>query len=960
MEAASTGDRESGRIRSGDRATGHVTAGDRESGRISSDVRANDHVSLLINGKEVTVRAGKTLLQAASAAGIRIPHLCHDPRLTPTGACRLCLVEIDGQPGLHTACTRLVQEGLKVRTDTESVQAMRKAVLELLVSEHNWTCPTCDRDGDCLLQDYAYEYHVDERAHPSVMIAPGQPNYTTDSLAIGYDPSKCVRCQRCVKICEEVQGVEALTLKERGSEVQVTTGFEVALQESVCELCGQCVSTCPTAALFDKASAGQGKAKDLVAVRTTCPYCGVGCQIDLNVDRRRNRIVRVTTRVGSVPNDGNTCVKGRFGMDFVGRRDRLSKPLIRENGALREASWDEALDLVGARFLELKQRWGPDSLAGLSSAKTTNEDNYVMQKLVRTAFGTNNVDHCARLCHASTVTGLAMAFGSGAMTNSIRELRDAPLLFVIGSNTTECHPVIGIQLRQARARGSTLIVADPRRIPLAERATLHLQHRPGTDVALLNGMMNVILAEGLQDEQFIRTRTEGFEDLRVSLEAYAPDTAASITGVPAEDIRRAARLFAEADGAAIVYSMGITQHATGTDNVLAVANLAMITGNVGKERAGVNPLRGQNNVQGACDVGALPNVFSGYQRVDDAAARAKFEAAWGMPLPSRPGLTVVEIMNAAAEGRIKGMYIMGENPALSDPDIAHVREALTAVDFLVVQDIFLSETAELADVVLPACSFAEKDGTFTNTERRIQRVRRAVMPPGQAREDWRILGDVASRMGVSLDYPDASAIMDEIAALTPIYGGISHERLKGIGIQWPCPTKDHPGTPVLHRQSFTRGKGKCHPVHFLPPQEMPDADYPFVLTTGRLLAHWHTGTMTRRSEVLATLVPHGVVEVNPSDAEALGLSSGETVAVSSRRGRIEIPVQISPRIGLHTVFLTFHFKEHPANALTIAALDPVAKIPEFKACAVRLEKLVAAGRPEGAPADGNGSRAVQS
>jgi len=899
-----------------------------------------DDITLTIDTCELAAQPGQTILQVALAHGIDIPHVCYDPRLTPTGACRLCLVEIEGQPGLETACTRLAEPGMVVQTNTEDIRALRKATLELLLSEHNPTCTTCDRDGDCLLQDYAYEYQVEEGRFPSVMIPPGDRNYTTDNKAIVYDPSKCIRCQRCVKVCAEVQMANALTLKDRAGDVQVTTGFDVELYDSPCEVCGQCVSACPTGALYETAAVGQGKTKDLVKTRTTCPYCGVGCQLDLNVNRKTGRIVRVTSEAGCVPNDGNTCVKGRFGMEFVAKADRLTTPLVKENGSFREASWDEALHLVAARFTQLKSQYGPDALAGLSSAKTTNEDNYIMQKFVRAVFGTNNVDHCARLCHASTVAGLARAFGSGAMTNSIEELRGAPCVFVIGSNTTECHPVIGILIRQAVASGDTaLIVADPRRISLAGIAEVHMQQRPGTDVALINAMMNVILEEGLEDKDFVAQRTEDFESLREAVADYTPETASTITGVAADDIRRAARRYASAPSASIVYSMGITQHTTGTDNVLSLANLAMLTGNVGRECTGVNPLRGQNNVQGACDLGALPNVYSGYQKVDDPAVQEKFEKAWNATLSGKPGLTVVEIMNAAAEASIRGLYIVGENPMLSDPDINHVREGLERLDFLVVQDVFLSETAQLADVVLPACSFAEKDGTFTNTERRVQRVRKAVEPPGQAREDWRILCDVAQRMGYAMAYPDASAIQHESASLTPIYGGITYDRLDGVGLQWPCPTSDHPGTRFLHQGKFSRGKGKFHAVRYLPPKEMPDDEYPFVLTTGRVLEHWHTGTMTRRCEVLDDLVPHGTLELNPRDAEALGVDSGDTVAVHSRRGRIEVPTNVTDSVAPGTVFLAFHFKEHPANALTIAALDPIAKIPEFKVCAVQVGRV---------------------
>ncbi|NIA14392.1 MAG: formate dehydrogenase subunit alpha [Nitrospiraceae bacterium] len=898
-----------------------------------------DTITLTIDGSELNAEPGQTIIQVAEANGIEIPRLCHDPRLTPTGACRLCLVEIEGQRGLHTACTRVAEPGMDVRTSTNEIRETRKTIIELLLSEHDPRCTTCDKDGDCLLQDYAYEYQIDETRFPSIPTHAGA-NYTAGNSAMRYDAAKCVRCMRCVKICAEVQGVEALTLRDRAGSVAVTTGFDTPLYDSPCEVCGQCVSACPTAALYETAAAGQGKAKDLVKTRTTCPYCGVGCQLDLNVNVATGRIVRVTSSPGVVPNDGNACVKGRFGMDFVGKEDRLTQPLIKEDGAFRTATWDEALDLVATRFTEMKKQHGPDALAGLSSAKTTNEDNYVMQKLVRAVFGTNNVDHCARLCHASTVAGLARAFGSGAMTNSIEELRRTPLVFVIGSNTTECHPVIGILIRQAVAAGdTTLVVADPRKISLTDIACCHLRHRPGTDVTLINAMIHAIIEEGLEDKAFIEERTEDFEAVREAVAECSPEEAAKITGVDADDIRRAACLYAQAPSASIVYSMGITQHSTGTDNVLSLANLAMVTGNVGKECAGVNPLRGQNNVQGACDLGALPNVYSGYQKVDDPDIHAKFEKAWNAKLDDKAGLTVVEIMNAAAQKQVRGLYIMGENPMISDPDINHVREALEALDFLVVQDIFLTETAELADVVLPARSFAEKDGTFTNTERRVQRVRQAVAPPGDARDDWSIVCDVATRMGYAMSYKDASAIQDEIAALTPIYGGITYDRIADVGLQWPCPDSGHPGTQFLHEGAFKRGKGKFHPVRFLPPKEMPDDEYPFVLTTGRLLQHWHTGTMTRRCEVLDDLVPHGTLELNPADAEKLDVAPGSTVSVRSRRGRITLPANVTERVGPGTVFLTFHFKEHPANALTIAALDPIAKIPEFKVCAVRIEKV---------------------
>ncbi|MCK5558201.1 MAG: formate dehydrogenase subunit alpha, partial [Candidatus Hydrogenedentes bacterium] len=564
----------------------------------------------------------------------------------------------------------------------------------------------------------------------------------------------------------------------------------------------------------------------------------------------------------------------------------------------------------------------------------TNEENYLFQKFVRVVFGTNNVDHCARLCHASTVAGLARAFGSGAMTNSIDEIERADAILVTGSNTTEAHPIIALRIKAAVMKhGAKLIVADPRRIDLVRFAEVHIRQRPGTDVALFNAMMNVIISEGLHDEDFIRERTEGFDDARAIIEEYTPAVAEEITGVPADDIRRAARIYAGAERASIIYSMGITQHTTGTDNVLTLANLAMLTGNVGKESTGVNPLRGQNNVQGACDLGALPNVFPGYQAVNDEALREKFQKAWNVSLPGEPGLTVVEMMHAAERGELKALYIMGENPALSDPNLNRTRKALEKLDLLVVQDIFLTETAQYADVVLPAASFAEKDGTYTNTERRIQRVRKTLDPPGEARQDWEILCDVATRMGYPMKYSDPGEIMDEIASVTPIYGGISYDRLEGFGLQWPCPDKSHPGTSYLHKGEFKRGKGKFHATPYRDPAELPDDEYPLILTTGRFLYHFHTGTLSRRSEGLEQICPGGTVEISPEDAASQGIDDGDLVNVASRRGEVLVKAVVTERSPKGTAFMAFHFREAAANLLTNDALDPIAKIPEFKVCA---------------------------
>jgi formate dehydrogenase alpha subunit len=675
---------------------------------------------------------------------------------------------------------------------------------------------------------------------------------------------------------------------------------------------------------------------EMEKVRTTCPYCGTGCTLYLKV--RDGKVVGVLPDEKG-PGQDKLCIKGWSAHEFIHHPDRLTKPLIRdENGKFRETDWNTALSLIAEELLKIKKEFGPDAIGVFGSAKATNEENFLIQKFARTVIGTNNVDHCARLCHASTVVGLASSFGSGAMTNSIGELEKADVIFVIGSNTTEQHPLIATRILRAVRNGSKIIVADPRFIDLAHFATVYMSQKPGTDVALLNGMMNVIISEKLYNEEFIKTRTENFEAFKKVIEKYTPEYVEKITTVPAEKIREAARLYAKAEKAAIVYSMGITQHTTGVDNVVSTANLSMLTGNVGKESTGVNPLRGHNNVQGACDVGALPNLYSGYQRVDMEDIRKKFEDAWGAKLPSKPGLTIVEMINAAGNS-IKAIYIMGENPMVSDPDINHVKEQLEKLDFLVVQDIFLSETAQLADVVLPGACFAEKDGTFTSTERRVQRIRKAVEPPGEARADWEIIVELSKRLGYNgMNYASPNEVMDEIAKLTPIYGGITFDRLEGAGLQWPCPTKDHPGTKYLHKDKFTRGLGLFTPVEYKPPAEQIDDSYPFILTTGRLLYQFHTGTMTRKSPTLVIQAPDGYVEINPKDAKKLGVNDGENIKVKSRRGEIVIKAKVTDKVQPGTVFIPFHYAETAANKLTIAALDPKAKIPEFKVCAVRLEK----------------------
>ncbi|KKR78823.1 MAG: Formate dehydrogenase, alpha subunit [Candidatus Nomurabacteria bacterium GW2011_GWA2_40_9] len=672
-------------------------------------------------------------------------------------------------------------------------------------------------------------------------------------------------------------------------------------------------------------------------VLTTCVYCGCGCGLYLDIEK--DKVVGVTPSFNHPVSRGRLCVKGFNVHEFIHSDKRLKKPLIKKNGKFVETSWDNALSIVAKRLKEIKKKHGADSIACLSSAKCTNEENYIMQKFARAAIGTNNVDHCARLCHSSTVAGLAMAFGSGAMTNSIDEIENADVILITGSNTSEQHPLIATRVINAVKKGAKLIIIDPRKLFLSNIAHLSLQQRPGTDVAWINGLMHVIIEEALEDKNFIKERTEDYEKLKKTVKRYTPEKVSKITGIEESKIIEVARLYGKADKASIIFSMGITQHTTGTDNVLSLANLAMLTGNVGKESTGVNPLRGQNNVQGACDVGALYDVYSGYQKVADESSRDKFSKAWNVKLPDKQGLSVVEIFNNAWKGKVNAIYVMGENPIISDPDANHVAEALKKVDFLVVQDIFLSETAELADVVLPSASFAEKDGTYTNTERRVQLVKKAIDPVGQSRSDWEIICDVASRMGYKMGYKNSAEIMDEIASLTPIYAGIGHERLTNWGLQWPVKDKKHNGTKFLHKDNFTRGKGKFHAVEFKEPNELPNKKYPYILTTGRILEQWHTRTMTGKSATLDREEPFGYVEISPEDAKALEIKNGWKIKVSSRRGSIEPIARVTDSAKPGVIFIPFHYKEAAANKLTNPALDPIAKIPEYKVCAVRIDKI---------------------
>ncbi|HEY5658174.1 MAG TPA: formate dehydrogenase subunit alpha [Myxococcota bacterium] len=885
-------------------------------------------VKLTIDGVEVAAPAGRTILEAAGDHDIYIPSLCHHPDLAPAGICRTCMVEVDGR--LVISCMTPVQDGMVVNTDSPQIDSVRRTAVELLVTNHHDDCIGCAADGNCELQNVASYTGVTRERLAKLRGPTRSVPVDTSNPFYDRDLDKCILCGICVRTCDDIVGVSAIDFAFRGYDTTIAVPGDKPVFSSRCVSCGECVVRCPVGALVQKRREVPAR-----RVKTICPYCGVGCGIVLGV--RGNRIVNAEGDRDCVTNRGVLCVKGRYGHEFVGHPDRLKTPLVRRNGKLTEASWDEALSLVAEKFGERRG----EAFASLASAKCTNEENYLFQKFTRAAMGSNNVDHCARLCHSPSVAGLAQTFGSGAMTNSIAEVADAQCIFAIGTNTTSAHPVLATRMWQAVRRGADLIVANPKEIDLCRWATVYLRNRPGSDTALMMGMARVIVDEELYDREFVAQRCEGFEELRKSLEHYDLDFVERISGVPKRAIARAARIYATRKPAAIFYAMGVTQHTHGTDNVLATSNLALLTGNAGRASSGVNPLRGQNNVQGACDMAALPNVLPGYQKVGDAEKRGRFESAWGCSILPDPGLTHVEMFRAMLSGQIKALYSMGENPILAEADANHVREAIEKLEFFVAQDIFLTETAELADVVLPAAAFAEKEGTFTNTERRVQRVRKAVEPPGEAKPDWWIICQLAKKMGISgFDFSEPEEILREAASLTPQYAGIDYERIERVGLQWPCGAPDHAGTPFLYAEKFStpNGKAQFKPLEYRASAENPDAEYPLVLTTDRSLYHFHTSSMTGRVAGLVSAHPEERLLIHPSDAEKWGIADGEEVAVASRRGEIRARARVSDICPAGVVSLTFHFANSPTNQLTHAALDPVAKIPETKVCAVRIQR----------------------
>ncbi|MDP3065796.1 MAG: formate dehydrogenase subunit alpha [Methanobacteriaceae archaeon] len=886
-------------------------------------------VTIKIDGTPVKAKKGATVLETAIKNDIYIPNLCHSSQLDPWGACRLCMVE--NQEGrLITSCEARVEDGMEIVTESDEINRVRILVAQLLIANHEMDCLTCAQDDHCQLQEVTsylgiQKEHLNNLRRKVVEIPVDDSN-----PFFVRDLKKCVLCGICVRVCNEVLGVNAVGFGFRGYETKITTFQDKPLLESNCVSCGECVVACPVGALVPKENLKPSR-----EVKTTCTYCGVGCGLYLGV--RGQEIISARGDPEHPLSQGNLCVKGRHGFNFVNDPDRLTKPLIKKNGVFLEVEWDEALEFATRKLSKYKG----DTFAAISSARCTNEDNYLLQKFTRLVMGTNNVDNSARSCHAPSVAALAKSLGSGAMSNSIDEIPNAECLFLIGTNPTDSYPVLSMRIMDAVKNGAKIIVADPRNIDIARYANITIRHNPGTDVVLIMGMIRVIVDENLMDIEFIQERCENYDELLKSLEKFDLETVEEITGVGPENITEAARLYATTEPAAIFYSLGITEHSHGTDNVFALSNLALITGNFGKPYAGVNPIRGQNNVQGSCDMGCLPDIYPGYQKVTDPEAQKKFEKAWNSELSPNGGLKMPEMMEAARKGEVKAMYIMGENPALSEPDCSNIVRALESTEFLIVQDLFMTETAIKADMVLPGASFAEKEGTFANADRRVQRVRQAVKPVGESKPDWQIIAKIAQKMGDDgFDYGSSEDVAAEIASLAPIYGGMLYSCLEEDSKQWPCYHEEHEGTPILHRDQFSteNGKAKFIPLSYRPPAELPDEEYPLVLTTGRRIFHYHTSTMTGATKGLKELYDRDPVEISPEDAQKIGLNEGDWVWVISRRGKIKSLVEITERSPLGLVFMAFHSEDTKTNIITSPACDPVTKTPEFKYCVVRIEK----------------------
>ncbi|QOV19200.1 formate dehydrogenase subunit alpha [Blautia liquoris] len=900
---------------------------------------ATKMVTLTIDNQSCTVPEGTTILKAAESLGINIPTLCYLKELAPDASCRMCIVEIKGgrKGGLVPSCSEHCAEDMVVYTRSERVVEARRFILDLLLSNHNLDCFTCARNGSCKLQEYCLEYGVERTSFAIGKHISAEAD--TTNRFYEFRPDKCIMCHRCTRVCEKLQGRDVLSIAGRGFDAHISTCYDIARTDPTCESCGNCVSACPTGALSSYDQKKNYRSFEVTSTRTTCPHCAVGCQYDLLV--KNGKIVGVDPAKGP-SNQGMLCVKGRYGSyKFVHAGDRLTSPLIKKDGNFEPASWEEALSLIADKFKQIKKEEGPDAIAGFSCSRSSNEDNYMFQKMMRAAVGTNNVDNCARVCHSPSVAGLATTLGSGAMTNPFDDITapDVDVMLIVGTNPEEAYPVFGSKIRRAVREGCKLIVVDPRSIGLAKSAAVHLQIKPGTNVAFANGMMHIILEDGLADMEYIKERTEGFEELKEILKDYTPEKVAKICGIDADDLRKAAHLYAKAKKAPIMYSLGVTEHSTGTEGVMSLSNLAMMVGKIGRSGCGINPIRGQNNVQGACDMGCLPGDFPGYQKVKNPDVRKKFSEHWGTTLSSADGFTATRIPEAVAEGKVKALYIFGEDPVRTDPDITHIKKMLKSLDFLVVQELFMTKTAEYADVVLPGMSYAEKEGTFTNSERRVQRIRKAVELEGDMRPDAEIFYDVMNRLGYPQPTLSASEIMQEIAELTPSYHGISHARLDaGETLQWPCKDEKDKGAAILHVDKFTRGLGYFYPAKYQPSAELPDEEYPFTMITGRMLYHYNAGAMTQRTEGLNELCPSSYMEMHKVDADSLGIKNGDRVKVASRRGEIETTAIVADKVKSGEVFMPFHFEDGNVNYLTNAAIDSFANVPEYKACAVRIKR----------------------
>jgi formate dehydrogenase major subunit len=912
-----------------------------------------DQIKFTLDGREVTAAPGETIWQVAEREGIEIPHLCWlpEPGYRADGNCRACMVEIEGERVLAASCIRKPSPDMVAKTATDRAVKARSMVIELLMSDQ----PPPDKAHDRV----SIFWHWADVEGVSGSRFPGRkvpaPDVSHPAMAVNLDA--CIHCTLCVRACREVQVNDVIGMAFRNIDSKVVFDFDDPMGESTCVACGECVQACPTGALMPKSIVDPvtqvGSREVDREVQSVCPYCGVGCQITYQI--RDDKIAYVQGADGP-SNENRLCVKGRFGFDYISNPQRLLKPLIRKPGMkkaldvdpanpythFREASWDEALEVAAGGLKRIAGEHGGTAIAGFGSAKCSNEEAYLFQKLIRTGFGHNNVDHCTRLCHASSVAALMEGVGSGAVTATFNEVENADVIIVIGANPVENHPVAATFFKQAAKRGATLIVMDPRGQALRQHATHMLQFRPGSDVALLNAIMHVILEEGLYDVQYIQAQTEGFERLKTHLSEFTPERMAEVCGISPDMIRTVARAYGSASAAIIFWGMGISQHVHGTDNARCLISLALMCGQVGRPGTGLHPLRGQNNVQGASDAGLIPMVFPDYAPVTNEQVRKRFEALWQSPLSPEPGLTVVEIVNAAYDGRIKGMYIMGENPAMSDPDLNHAREGLAKLEHLVVQDIFLTETAMLADVVLPASAWPEKTGTVTNTNRQVQMGRKAFEPPMDAREDWWITVELAKRLGLNWTYKHPAEVYNEMASTMPSLDNITWERLeRESSVLYPCSAPDQPGEPVVFGDGFPTASGRALfvPADIRPPAEVPDMDYPMILTTGRQLEHWHTGAMTRRASVLDSIEPKPTASLHPLTLERLGVAPGDPIRVSTRRGTIELTARADQGVQQDMVFIPFAYAEAAANVLTNPQLDPIGKIPEYKFCAVRVEAV---------------------